>query len=120
MIVKWYGMRQYINTVIQKYYRKSYSGKVTSDFGDLEIYDDNSNWYWQVFYRLHWILSSQQYCEISCYYQEDSVYGGYGLGARMSGIASQPLTIVAFVNLFNSLCFSFLIYLKEIMTGSTS
>ena len=38
------------------------------------------------------------------------MYGGYSRGAGMSGITSQPLTIAAFGNLFNSLCFSFLIY----------
>lgn len=87
--------------MIVKCYRKSYRGKDTSDFG-LEIYDDNSSWYWQVFQRLDLILSSQQHFEISCYYQEDSVYGGYSLGARMSRIEFQPLTVVAFGNLFNS------------------
>lgn len=48
------------------------------------------------------------------------MYGGYSRGAGMSGITSQPLTIAAFGNLFNSLCFSFLIYRKERITGSTS
>lgn len=85
-----------------KCYRNSYRGKVTSEFGVLEIYDNNNSWYWWVFYRLHLILSSQQHYEISCYYQEDSIYSGYNLGARMSGIEFQPLTIVAFGNLFNS------------------
>lgn len=56
-----------------------------------------------MFYRADLILSSQQHYEISCYCQENSVCGGYRLGAGMSGIESQPLTIVAFGNLFNSL-----------------
>ena len=64
-----------------------------------------------MFPRFDLILSSQHF-EISCYCQEDSVYGGYNLGARMSRIGSQALTVVAFGNAFNSFCFSSLIESK--------
>lgn len=37
------------------------------------------------------------------------MYGGDSLGARMSRMESQPLTVVAFGNAFNSLCFRSLI-----------